>query len=168
MDYKTVTIESSLKLPMKLIDIEKDAEHFIFEFLEFDKNQSDYSIKMGGITGKFGIRYSDYGINCEFPCDITVGNVFEFYENLKQGYGQLDGTAALRDYTGDRFKMTIAFHKHGHCVMNGTFKNKNNLYKSGITILMYCDQTYIGPSITSLEQLFTEFAKIQGNTQFLY
>lgn len=99
--YTIQKIESELELPYDLIDINTGSEHFILRFTEFDDNQTDYSIKAGGVTGKFGIVYQGKGIDCNLGCDITAGKVYEFYISLDNAWDIMSGrnsVAVLKNY----------------------------------------------------------------------
>lgn len=167
--YTTQTIESTIELPYKLIDIDTGRENFIFLFNEFDDNQTDYSIKMGGVTGKFRVIYQGKGINCNFGCDITVGNVYEFYMSLDNAYDALgkNSVAILKNYgTLNRTNLTINFDNKGHCFVDGYFKNEDNLYESGIFFSFKIDQTYLIESLNSMKTFFQELRRIQGHNDF--
>ena len=116
--YTRYNVESTLELPYKLIDINTGSEHFVFQFNEFDDNQTDYSIRQGGLTGKFSIAYQSNDIECNFGCDITIGNVYEFYLALDDAYDIKFGkntVAVLKDYGGqNRTNLTFSFNKRGH------------------------------------------------------
>lgn len=168
--YTTQKIESAIELPYNLIDIDTGSEHFIFQFNAFDDNQTDYSIKIGGITGKFNMIYQSKGISCNFECDITVGNVYEFYISLDNAYDIMSGknsVALLKNYgTLNRTNLTISFDNKGHCFVNGCFKNKDNHYKNGINFSFEIDQTYITDILISMEIFFKELRRIQGHGNF--
>lgn len=169
--FKDFKIQSELELPYKLIDIAEDGEHFIFAFKCFDEDQSEYSVQAGGVNGRFEVIYRCCGIDSQFECDITVGNVYNFYIELDNAYDIQLGkntVANLKNY-GDnlnRASLTFNFDKTGHCVLFGAFKNKDNLYKSGIDFEIKIDQTYIPEILVSLERFFEELIKIQGHSRF--
>lgn len=163
-------IETTIKTPHCLIDIRTSSEHFIFQFKEFH-NLSDYEIKMGGVTGEFGVYYMCKGINSEFNCDITVGNVYDFYVSLKTAYyislGK-NAVAILKNY-GDilnRSNLKISFDNKGHCLFEGDFKNHYNHFKSGINFAFEVDQTYIPEILNSFKVFFNELKRLQGNDTF--
>lgn len=170
--YTIQKIESAIELPYNLIDINTGSEHFIFQFNAFDDNQTDYSIKRGGITGKFNIIYQSKGINCNFECDITVGKVYEFYISLDNAYDIMsckNSVALLKNYgnTLNRTNLTISFDNKGHCFANGCFKNKDNNYKSGVIFSFEIDYyTYITDILNSMEIFFQELRRIQGHSNF--
>ena len=70
-----------LNLPYDLFSIDLGETQFVLQFLNFHE-QDDYSIRMGGLSGDFGISYRDKAFSCAFGCDITVGNVYDFYQRL--------------------------------------------------------------------------------------
>lgn len=170
--YTTQKIESTLELPYHLIDIDTGYEHFIFQFQAFDAYQSDYSIKAGGVTGKFSIIYQTQGIDCCFGCDMTVGNVYEFYTALNHAYDRLvpseTSVAVLKNYGEElhRTNLTIRFDRKGHCLVDGHFQNGENQYKSGILFSLEVDQTYIAKSLHAMELFFQELRRIQGHSNF--
>lgn len=163
-------IESTIKLPYNVIDLDTGNEHFILQFYSFD-DQSDHSIKIGGVTGKFSIKYQSKGINCNFRCDTTVGNVYVFYMALDNAYDILSGknaVAILKNY-GETLKSTelvFTFDKFGHCIVDGNFKNKDNQYKNGINFSFELDQIYITDILNSMEIFFQELRRIQGHGNF--
>ena len=164
-------IECNFKLPYNVIDIDTGDEHFILKFDSFDDNQSDYSIKRGGLTGNFSIDYIGNGINCNFKCDITIGNVYAFYIALDTVYDILFGknaTAVLENY-GENLKHTsliFDFDKRGRCNVKGFFKNASNYYKNGINFSFGLDQIYITDILISMEIFFKELRRIQGHNNF--
>ena len=169
--FKEIEIKSVLSLPYKLIDIDKGEEHFVFAFKCFDEKQSDYSIQMGGVTGKFEVIYRCYGIESQFECDITIGNVYDFYIQLNNVYGihfGKDTIANLKNYGNilKRTNLTFSLDNNGHCTIIGSFKNKGNLYKSGIEFEIEIDQTYIPEILASCAFFFKELTRIQGHGTF--
>lgn len=163
-------IETMLELPYRLIDISTGNEHFVFEFKEFDKNQSDYSI-MSGITGKFGIIYQCRGIESSFDCEITVGNVRDFYISLENAYNVSLGkntVSVLKNYGEilNRSNLMIKFDHKGHCVFEGDFKNQYNCFKCGINFTFELDQSYIPKILNSFHTFFSELIRIQGHDTF--
>ena len=164
-------IESTLELPYRLIDWQSGSEHFIFQFQAFDENQTDISIQNGGITGAFGVMYQGTGISCAFTCDITIGNVYDFYISLDNAYDIMYGknaVAVLKNYgeTLHRTNLTFSFDSKGHCSVSGYFQNKENRYHSGITFAFELDQTYIPEILHRMDQFFQEIRRIQGHGQF--
>ncbi len=169
--YKEIEIKTNLDLPYKLIDISENDEQFIFSFKSFDPKQTEYSIQSGGVTGAFEITYRCKGIESQFECDITVGNVFDFYHDLDYAYDiqcGKDTAATLKNYgdTLNRTNLSFTFDKKGHCVVVGNFRNKNTQYKSGITFELQIDQTYIPEILRSFELFFAELRRIQGHGVF--
>lgn len=164
-------IESAFELPYKLIDIRDGSERFVFAFNCFDKNQTEYSIQAGGVTGRFEVTYKCRGIDSQFECDITIGNLYYFYIELENMYECLPGIepiAVLKNYgeTLNRTNMTFRADKCGHFIINGCFKNKENGYKSGIIFETKLDTVFIYDILNSLEKFFDELKRIQGHSNF--
>lgn len=171
--YSIIKIESEIELPYKLIDINSltGGEHFIFSFNEFDGNQTEYSIERGGVTGKFGIVYQSKGIDCNFKCDVTVGNVHDFYMSLDDAWDIKSGrnaSAFLKcyGYDSDRTDFTINFDNKGRCFAGGHFKNAEDQYKSGVFFSFETDPIYITDILNSTENFFRELIRIQGHKNF--
>ena len=161
-------IVSSLELPYKLIEIDRSGEHFVLAFSCFDEGQSDYSIRMGGVTGRFEITYYGIGIDSSFPCDLTVGNVYQFYLDLNNAYNQLgkETEVTMQYYDNERSALTISFDKTGHCDISGHFKNKITACRNGICFDgIQIDQTEIQRMLSAMKKLFDEFERIQGHSK---
>ena len=168
--FKTIEIDSTLELPYKLIDIRDGRKYLIFSFKCFDDDQTEYSIQAGGVTGKFEVIYKCCGIDSQFECDITIGNLYDFYIELKNVYECLpcnEPVAILKNYGEilNRTNMTFTFDKLGHCNVNGYFKNKYDGYDSGI-MFEFKNDIYIYGILNSLEKFFDELKRIQGHGNF--
>lgn len=168
MKYKEIIINSKLELPYRLIDIAESGEQFIFQFNEFDDRQTDYSVSTGGVTGKFGIVYTGKGLNCNFSCDITIGNVRDFAIALENAYDNMNGRKAVLENYGslNRTYLSVVFGKKGNCEMTGNFLNKDNFYRSGISFSFSLDQTYISDIIRRMDIFFKELYRIQGHNTY--
>ena len=169
--FGKIEIDPAFELPYKLIDIRDDSEQFILAFKCFDKNQTEYSIQTGGVSGIFEVTYKCCGIECQFECDLTIGNLYYFYIELENVYECLPGiepVAVLKNYgeTPDRTNMTFRFDKLGHCIISGLFRNKSNCYKSGIIFDISIDISFIYDILGSLEKFFDELKSIQGHSNF--
>lgn len=165
---KEIIINSRLELPYRLIDIEEWGERFIFQFKKFDDGQTDYSVSATGVTGKFGIVYIGKGMNCEFDCDITIGNVRDFAVSLENAYDNMnDGKAVLVNYGSlNRSNLSVVFGKRENCKMTGNFLNEDNFYKSGISFSFSLDQIYIHDIIKNMDDFFEELYRIQGHNSY--
>ena len=62
--------------------------------------------------------------------------------------------------------MTFRFDKLGHFIVSGYFKNKNNMYKSGIIFDIKVDTVFIYDILRSLKRFFDELRRIQGHSNF--
>lgn len=169
MQYTAKKIETTLGLPFSLIDLRYDTERFQFQFLRFHDGQTEDSIRMGGITGEFGIIYEGAGMHCAFHCDITVGNVYDFYQALNDAYQALDGRSAILKNYGDllnRTRLAVRFDRRGHCTLEGMIQNKENHYRSGVIVSLQADQTDLSASLRAMRVFFGELQRIQGHGDF--
>jgi len=164
-------IENAMELPFDLINLNLHDEQFIFRFEKFDDDQSDYTVQMGGLTGSFSVLYSCKGIESCFECDVTIGNVYDFYVSLNKAYcAMTDGeaSAVLKDYgeTKNRTLLEIKSDGKGHCRLVGSFLNKYTNYKSGINLSFEIDQSYIPEMLASFEVFFDKLISLQGSDYF--
>ena len=164
-------IDTALQLPCDIIDLKSASdEHFVFRFLKFDEKQTDYSVQKGGVTGQFGIEYHGRGMDCAFSCDITMGNVYDFFHALDDSYDGMDsgGPVTLCNYGADeRTLLRFSFPKPGRIRLDGKFMNKDDQYQSGIVFGFDIDQSYIPDIINAAQTFFDEIHRIQGHYTFL-
>ena len=154
-----------------LISIKEGDEQFALYFKSFDEQQSEHSIKTGGVTGVFEISYSCPGMDCRFECDITMGNLYSFYLQLDNVYECLPGIvpiATLDNYgSSEHTNLTFEFDKKGHVRVTGRFMNKDTHYNSGILFDITMDTFYnITNMINTLRSFFDELKRIQGHSNF--
>ena len=160
-----------LNLPYDLFSIDLGETQFVLQFLKFHE-QDDYSIRMGGLSGDFGSSYRDKAFSCSFGCDITVGNVYDFYIALDTAWDilgcRVGSSAVLSDYGNflKRSRLSVTFDKKGHCSIEGSFKSKESAYQSGIFFSFEADQTYISENLNSLDYFLHELAEMQGHRNF--
>ena len=168
--YSCEELEKQIKLPLDLIDIDTGSGRFILRFIAFDKGQNEYSVKQSGITGSFGIVYQSCGMQCEFPIDLTVGNLYLFEYQLDDAYDIMFGrnaSAVLENYgTLNRSKFSVVFDKRGRCTAKGHFKNKNNGYTDGISFSAELDQSCIPDMLGSMMRFFDKLRELQGHGYF--
>lgn len=158
-----------IELPYPLIDICSGGEHFRFLCTEIPENQTEYTIRQGGIYCKFGIVYEGSGLNACFGCDITAGNVYAFYNALDDIFDALavTRTAQLVNYgTLERTSLRVSFDKRGRCELKGSFLNADSRYQSGIQIDMQLDQSYLSDSVFAMQRFFRTLAEAQGHFRF--
>lgn len=161
-------INSSLEIPYPLIDIRLGSTNFLLLFLGVDDNQSEYSIKRGGVMGKFGIKFRESGLKADFPVDATVGNIFAFYSDFKNVYESLCGTATLRDYSQERTLISVSFEKSGRCKIVASVKNMFTNANGTLNFELCCDQSYLHNTLKKFAVLFDELSDIQGYYDFPY
>lgn len=169
-DISPFIIDTNLQLPCNIIDLRSTSdEHFVFRFLKFNDGQTDYSVQKGGLTGQFGIEYHGRDLDCEFPCDIAMSNVYEFYHALDDEYdGMGNGTVILQNYGAEeRTLVRFNTYKPGHTRVEGRVLNRDTLYQSGIVFGFDIDQSYIPDIIFAAKTFFDEIHRIQGHYIFL-
>ena len=164
-------INSNLEIPYKLIDVQEGSEQFTLFFKCFDSNQTEYSVESGGLTGQFEVVYNCCGISSKFDCDITIGNLYDFYVQLENTYECLPGiesVAILENYGSDkRSCMIFTFDKERRVVISGRFMDKGTFYKSGILFEIETDTFgVISEILNSLKSFFNELKRIQGHNTF--
>lgn len=169
MTYKIIEIRSEITCPFKLIDFHFEAFSFGFLFKEFDEGQSDYSIEHGGVTGVFSVAFNEEGLNAEFPCDVTVGNVYSFFVQLRECYKNINGSAILEDYSKERVHIEVIFYNNGYCGVDIDVANYSLDNSCGkIKVNFQCNQSYWGDIIDNFNMFFTELARLQGYYDFKY
>ena len=167
MPYKNIEIKTELELPYKIIDLKYNSGTFCFYFSGFDEGQTDYSVKMGGITGKFGIELHEKDFDTNFICDTTVENVFYFYRDFKKCYETLSSEAVLSDYSNKHTNIAFAFDKFGHCNINGFARNIYSGLNIALQFKIKTDQSFIPAVLDRISVMFDEFARLQGNTTYI-
>ncbi|MBR1530147.1 MAG: hypothetical protein IJ642_12745 [Oscillospiraceae bacterium] len=150
-----------MQLPYALITLSDDHRKFIFQCLSIDYNT---------MYVKFGIIYRSPEVNAKFSCDITIGNVYDFYVSLDMAYDLLDGTetkAVLETYGSlDRTEFSVEFDRKGHCTLKSRFLSRESHYQNGINFQMKLDQSYLIDSMKAMSRFFKELSEIQGNSVF--
>lgn len=85
MSYHNIEIKTNLEVPYKLIHIHQNLDDkFLSSLFEFrmryiDENQTEESVKYGGITAGFDVILDSPSIKANIISRVTVGNVYKFY-----------------------------------------------------------------------------------------
>ena len=155
-----------MEFPYYAFDISTDDGELKLSVTAIDKGMPE-TLKMGGLTVDFNIQVTVCGINADFKCWISVGNLYIFYTTLQKCYNNLCGVAILKDYSEKLTNISVDFHKTGKCTIYGYAQN--GVYSGNkIEFRLNCDQTYIDANIKTLKKLFDELALIQGFDKFPY
>jgi len=138
-------------------------------FAKTNEGQSEYSIKHGGVTGDFEIAYKCSGIESNFECDMTIGNLYYFFIALDNAYDIQNcnnNIVTLENYgSSKRSVLTLKF-DNGCYFVSGYFKNKNNKYNSSISFNFQIFLADIIEILISLDNFFSEIRRIQGSNNF--
>lgn len=161
----------TLALPYNVIDITgKRDEQFILTLKRFREGQDERSIQNNSIEGEFEVTYRSRGIQSTLECDITIGNLYYFDYDLDTAYDINFGrnaTAVLESYTPGRTKLVFRFDENARCFVSGSFKNKGDGYKSGISFEdLEIDAVYVSSTLGSLMDFFPKIKKLQGHSNF--
>ncbi|MBQ5311339.1 MAG: hypothetical protein ILP19_04790 [Oscillospiraceae bacterium] len=165
-------ITTSLPLPYSLIDIDgMGGEHFALVFKGFAEGQDERSIQRNGILGEFAVSYSCSGMQSSLDCDITLMHLYCFTYDLDTAWDinfNRSSTAVLEHYDPERTELIFRFDEAGKCFVKGSFRNKGDGYKSGISFDEFrTDLLYIPYILSSLGDFFDEMRRIQGHGNFM-
>lgn len=158
-------------LPFDLVDLvlnedDKTVIDFKIRLCEIDKNQDMELVEQLGLTARFDVVLKTDSINACILTGLTVGNVYKFYNMLKNAYEKSDGYAQLKEYgTNSGTDFSVVFDVSGLCDVYGEFSDNNSI-KSGIKFDFHCERNYFLNSLKNLEYMFRIFAEFQGNEKF--
>lgn len=82
-----------MELPFNIIEIKDYPYTFELNFLNYKE------VEKIDLIGEFAIKFDDHTVSADFICDLTIGNVYEFYKELVNVYNNNYGTATLEDYS---------------------------------------------------------------------
>lgn len=153
-----------MDLPYCAIDISTCNGKMRLLVTDVDKAAPE-ALKRGGVTAEFHIQIAVDGINADFNCSISLGNLYIFYIDLQKCYKEVKGTAVLKDYSERLTNIAVCFIHTGQCVVSG-FAQNGAYSKNKIEFYIQCDQTFINQNIKSLKALFDKLAAIQGFYEF--
>ena len=155
-----------MEFPYTLIDFEKHGESFSL-FAEGIDEGTAATKAYGIVRADFSISLDVDGINASFNCDFTLGNLFDFYKQLRDCYEKVSSEAVLEDYGQKNTMLRIDFlDRSGHVCIKGTFTKFATQNFIGFTFTT--DQTYIKAMVNSLKRFFDELAEIQGFYDFQF
>lgn len=170
-NYNNIEIKSHIKLPYNIIKIRKGSLYegsivdFKIRLYDIPNNQTEESIKFGGVVANFDMILETTNINANILVDTTVGNMYEFYRQLKNAYENLNGKAVLKNYGDSRCNLEVTFSQDGSCNIRGYINDK---CLNGININIDIDQSYCYEWFDNFKTVFKELERIQGDDKFLY
>lgn len=164
-NFHFVSLHTALPLPYTLLELKEGQSCFFLRFLGLEEGQTEESIRLGGISGEFGILFQEPGIDAEFRCWLTIGEVYQFYQALQDCLKNLSGEAVLSHCAKEYSFLKVHFNQKGYGLVEGTFRNHQKPSLTGaLSFSLSCDQTYF--SLSRFERLFAELAQLQGSDKF--
>lgn len=155
-----------MDLPFCVIDISTEQGKIKLLATDIDRGTPE-TLKRGGLTVTFSIQIAVDGINADFDCSISLGNLYTFYVDLRKCHNDVNGIAILKDYSERLTNISFCFNHMGQCGVSG-FAQNGAYSKNKIEFSIQCDKIFIDQSIKSLKVLFDELAEIQGFYEFPY
>jgi hypothetical protein len=153
---------SSFSLPFRLFEINTGTMYLAFELKTLDSNTSDQSIK----PGTFECIYRCQGMDCRFPCTLSIESLYYFYLSLDTAYDiefSKNAKAVLDADNKDSTHIEFAFDDKCRCTVSGRIQNKAVPFQSGITVSFPIEQSDVCDVLTSMESFFRAW-KLQGGT----
>jgi len=156
-----------LEFPYQLMNIESQGESFVLSAYHIDLG-TPATKKYGILGASFSAVLAVSGIDAHIRCDFTLGNLFDFYNQLTKCYVELSGTAVLQDDSPHQNTMLKIYFvtKNGHANIDGKFVNRGT--KNSIGFSFETDQTYIRSLVNTLKFFFDELTEMQGFSGFPY
>ena len=149
-------------LPFRLFEINTGTVYFAFEMKTLDNYASDQSLK----PGIFECIYRCPGMDCRFPCDLSIEILYYFYLSLDTAYDieySKNAKAVLDADNKERTHIEFAFDDKCRCTVSGRIQNKAIAYPSSIFVSFPVEQSDVCDVLTSLESFFRAW-KLQGGT----
>ena len=157
--------EHTLPLPYQLFDYQTGDAQFTFSLVTLDE-------KRGSVSGEFEAVYQSGGMDCRFPCDITLETLYPFYIALDNAFDVYTGKDPVVILEGSgatqhRSRITLRFDKKGHTIVNGQLMNRDTGCQSGICFRdVVIDNLYMTELIGSLMKFYDALKDIRGNSNF--
>lgn len=161
---KTFDLKDTLTLPYTLI--EASNKSFGLDYIGLTEGQNEYSLSYG-IEGKFLIRIYDLGTEIiSEVCDLTVGNVYEFFRELKAMMKDIKGTAVLKEYGERTINISFTAAKRGIIYVSGVYCPKHTDIIDEIKFGFEVEPSVLDNSLKRFKTLFDSLAEIQGYYEF--
>ena len=162
--HKTLDLKDTLPLPYNLIEAASGG--FELDYIGLKEGQNEYSLKYG-VEGKFLLRI--YGLGTEIiseVCDLTVGNVYEFFRELKIMMKDIKGTAVLKEYGERTINISFTAEKRGIVSVRGVYCPKDTGIIDEIKFCFEVEPNVLDNSLKRFKTLFDSLAEIQGYYEF--
>jgi len=148
-----------LDLPMlafRMTGIDELIELTIEEVWRFP-NEVSYSGGYGA-KGMLTIRAGAYAVTASH-C-FTTGELYRFFQALKQGYDTLSGVAVLENMERE-LELKCEFNRLGHVIATGKFQ-ANPVISNVLSFEIKTDQTQVKDSLSTLQAVYEIFGDNAG------
>lgn len=126
------------------------------DILNVNTGRESFVLQYEAEENEIYIQYECKGINARFKCDITAEEIRDFYRAFDTAYDIMAGkeTVTVMDNHGgiNRCTLEVKLDEKGDCFITGSFKNKDDHYKSGIKFEFFVDRTFVTEMIISMDK----------------
>jgi hypothetical protein len=114
----------------------------------------------GGYDTKSVVEIYSDGFKISSIVWISTGEIFEFYNGLKQANQLLTGTAYLYHLEGN-LECNVTYENDGHVAISGIF-TKQNALNNLLKFHFESDQSYIQSTLIELEIIMNKYGGLKG------
>jgi len=114
----------------------------------------------GGYDTKSIVEIYSDGFKVSSIISISTGEIFEFYNSLKQANQFLTGVAYLYHLEGN-LECNATYGNDGHVSINGVF-SKQNMLANQLKFEFESDQSYIQSTLIELEIITNKYGELKG------
>lgn len=114
----------------------------------------------GGYDTQSTLEIKSGGFSVLTELYVSTGDIYNFFEQLKNCYETLNGTARLDSYEMN-LRVAVEFDSLGHANISGEFVERlepPNTLKFNLTT----DQTYLKNTVTELERIYKYYGNNKG------
>ncbi|MCA0983382.1 hypothetical protein LCL89_04870 [Halobacillus yeomjeoni] len=108
--------------------------------------------------GVVEIKSGNYYVRSEVW--FTTGEVFEFYQELKQCFQKLRGDVVFSNYDSN-LRIEISFTSFGHFIMKGFFQERPD-QDNQLQFEIESDQSYLSSTLNQLEKFVDYYGDLKG------
>jgi len=170
MLYSNFKDKSGLDLPFTLIHIYSAlGDPVLYSDFKLRCCAIRFPEKESGFSIKFDILLSSPNVNACIESLVSVGDVYDFYRNLKTVIRNNSGHAELKEeQKRTRTDLFISYETSGKCSLSGFVHDPDEqvhpaAYR-GVNFHLVFEPEMIEKSLAEFKQLFYELEKLTGNT----